>query len=102
MRFFISSARGDGVKSIGWARYDEARTESRLRAKSRRMGALSFDSAGLELSPPADVLARFTDDLATLSLANLTDRLGAAYGARTAFVLETPLALPGITGTSVA
>ena len=66
------------------------------------MHVLSFDPAGLEVSPPADVFARFTDDLATLSLANLTDRLGATYGARTAFVLETPLALPGIDGTTVS
>src|SRR5690349_4947882 len=66
------------------------------------MDALSFDPAGLERSPPADVFARFTDDLATLSLANLTDRLGTTYGARTAFVLETPLALPGATGTTIA
>ncbi len=63
---------------------------------------LSFDPRGLELSPPADVFAGFTDDLATLSLANLTDRLGATYGERTAFVLETPLALPGATGTTVS
>src|SRR5689334_25412428 len=66
------------------------------------MHALSFDPAGLELSPHADVFARFTDDLASLSLANLTDRLGATYGARTAFVLETPLALPDATGTTVS
>jgi long-chain acyl-CoA synthetase len=66
------------------------------------MHALSFDAAGLELTPPADVFARLTDDLATLSLANLTDRLGDTYGERTAFVLETPLALPGIDGTTVS
>jgi long-chain acyl-CoA synthetase len=66
------------------------------------MDALSFDAAGLELTPSADVFARLTDGLATLSLANLTDRLGDTYGARTAFVLETPLALPGIDGTTVS
>jgi acyl-CoA synthetase (AMP-forming)/AMP-acid ligase II len=64
--------------------------------------ALSFDPSGLEVAPPPEVFARFTDALETLSLANLTDRLGATYGDRTAFVLEAPLTLPGIAGTTVS
>jgi acyl-CoA synthetase (AMP-forming)/AMP-acid ligase II len=66
------------------------------------MPDLSFDAAGLEISPPADVFARFTDAIDSLWLSNLTDRLSETYGERTAFVLEAPLALPGVGGTTVS
>jgi acyl-CoA synthetase (AMP-forming)/AMP-acid ligase II len=66
------------------------------------MPDLSFDAAGLEIVPEADVFARFTDALDTLWLSNLTDRLGETYGERTAFVLEAPLTLPGAGGTTVS
>jgi acyl-CoA synthetase (AMP-forming)/AMP-acid ligase II len=66
------------------------------------MPALSFDPAGLEIIPASDAWERFVGELDTLTLANLTDRMGATYGARTAFVLETPLALPGATDTTVS
>lgn len=66
------------------------------------MSALSFDPAGLEIVPASDAWERFVGGLDTLTLANLTDRMGATYGARTAFVLETPLALPGVGDTSVS
>jgi acyl-CoA synthetase (AMP-forming)/AMP-acid ligase II len=66
------------------------------------MHALSFDPAGLEIVPTSDAWEGFVGELDTLTLANLTDRMGATYGARTAFVLETPLALPGTTGTTVS
>ena len=66
------------------------------------MSALDFDPSGLEISPPAETFAEFTAGIDTLSLANLTDRLGATYGARTAFVLEAPLVLPGVAGTTVS
>src|SRR5262245_29920138 len=61
-----------------------------------------FDPAGLEVMPSAERFAAFTDALDTLTLANLTDRLGETYGARTAFILEEPLALPGVGGTSLS
>jgi acyl-CoA synthetase (AMP-forming)/AMP-acid ligase II len=61
-----------------------------------------FDPAGLEVMPSAERFATFTDTLDTLTLANLTDRLGETYGDRTAFILEEPLALPGIGGTSLS
>ena len=64
------------------------------------MSALRFDPAGLEVTPSAEVFGRFVAELDTLSLANLTDRLGESYGERTAFVLEEPLALPGVTGST--
>ena len=66
------------------------------------MTALQFDPAGLELTPSHETFTAFTDAIDTLSLANLTDRLGAAYGDRTAFVLEAPLDLPGASGTTVS
>jgi acyl-CoA synthetase (AMP-forming)/AMP-acid ligase II len=66
------------------------------------MPALSFDPAGLEIIPASDAWERFVGELDTLTLANLTDRMGATYGARTAFVLETPLALPSATDTTVS
>src|SRR5258706_4556281 len=52
--------------------------------------------------PTSDAWEHFVGELDTLTLANLTDRMGATYGARTAFVLETPLALPGTTDTTVS
>ena len=66
------------------------------------MTALQFDPAGLELTPSQETFTAFTDAIDTLSLANLTDRLGATYGDRTAFVLEAPLDLPGASGTTVS
>jgi long-chain acyl-CoA synthetase len=60
------------------------------------MAALRFDPAHLEIVPPSAVFEAFVGTLETLSLANLTDRLGATYGERTAFILEEPLALPGV------
>jgi acyl-CoA synthetase (AMP-forming)/AMP-acid ligase II len=66
------------------------------------MHALSFDPAGLEIVPTSDAWEHFVGELDTLTLANLTDRMGATYGARTAFVLETPLALPGTTDTTMS
>jgi long-chain acyl-CoA synthetase len=66
------------------------------------MTALQFDPAGLEIVPSPVAFTRFVDELDSLTLANLTDRMGATYGARTAFVLEAPLALPGIAGTTVS
>ncbi len=64
--------------------------------------ALRFDPALLELTPSAERFAAFADRIDTLTLANLTDRLGETYGARTAFLLEHPLALPGATGTALS
>ena len=64
--------------------------------------SLEFDPAGLEIVPPSDAFTAFVATLDTLSLANLIDRLGSLYGERTAFVLEAPLALPGIDGTTVS
>jgi len=66
------------------------------------MTALRFDPAGLELTPSQETFTAFTDGIDTLSLANLTDRLGTTYGDRTAFVLEAPLDLPGASGTTVS
>jgi long-chain acyl-CoA synthetase len=63
---------------------------------------LRFVAARLEITPTPDTFTRFIDALDTLSLANLTDRLGATYGDRTAFVLEQPLALPGVADTTVS
>jgi acyl-CoA synthetase (AMP-forming)/AMP-acid ligase II len=66
------------------------------------MRAIDFDPSGLELTPSAETFGEFTAAIDTLTLANLTDRLGTTYGARTAFVLEAPLVLPGVTGTTVS
>ena len=66
------------------------------------MSVLRFDPSGLEITPPAAAFEDFTGAIETLSLANLTDRLGTTYGARTAFVLEAPLALPGAGDTTVS
>ena len=66
------------------------------------MSLLRFDPAGLEVTPTPEAFAELTAGIDTLSLANLTDRLGATYGARTAFVLEAPLGLPGIADTTVS
>jgi acyl-CoA synthetase (AMP-forming)/AMP-acid ligase II len=66
------------------------------------MTALQFDPASLELTPSAETFTAFTDAIDTLSLANLTDRLGVTYGDRTAFVLEAALDLPGASGTTVS
>ena len=70
--------------------------------RAMRAPVLAFDPAGLEVAPSPERFAAFTDALETLTLANLTDRLGAVYGARTAFILAEPLALPGIRGTTVS
>ena len=61
-----------------------------------------FDPAGLEVAPAPERHQAFTDALDTLTLANLVDRLGDMLGARTAFILEQPLALPGAVGTTVS
>src|SRR5687768_5244319 len=66
------------------------------------MRAIDFDPSGLEITPSAETFGEFTAAIDTLTLANLTDRLGTTYGARTAFVLEAPLVLPGVTGTTVS
>ena len=66
------------------------------------MGAIDFDPSGLEITPSAETFGEFTAAIDTLTLANLTDRLGTTYGARTAFVLEAPLVLPGVSGTTVS
>ena len=63
---------------------------------------LQLDPARLAITPTPEVFAQFIHALDTLSLANLTDRLGETYGDRTAFVLEQPLALPGVTDTTVS
>jgi long-chain acyl-CoA synthetase len=68
----------------------------------RRMSPFRFDPAGLEIVPAPERHDAFVDALDTLTLANLIDRLGETYGARTAFILEQPLALPGGTGTTVS
>src|SRR5215472_11375280 len=57
------------------------------------------DPAGLARTPTSERFAAFVDALDTLTLANLTDRLGETYGERTAFILERPLALPGAPGS---
>lgn len=61
-----------------------------------------FDPAGLDVTPSPERFAAFAGAVDTLTLANLTDRLGETYGERTAFVLEQPLALPGAEGTTVS
>ena len=61
-----------------------------------------FDPAALEIVPSPEPFAAFAAGLDTLTLANLTDRLGETYGARTAFILEQPLALPGAGGATVS
>jgi long-chain acyl-CoA synthetase len=66
------------------------------------MAALRFDPALLDVVPPAEAFDGFVGALDTLTLANLTDRLGATYGDRTAFILEEPLALPGVERTTVS
>ena len=66
------------------------------------MSPFHFDPAGLEVVPAPERHQAFTDALDTLTLANLVDRLGDTLGARTAFILEQPLALPGVTGTTVS
>src|SRR3990172_2279612 len=53
-----------------------------------------YDPAGLEITAEPERFATFVDALDTLTLANLTDRLGDVYGERTAFILETPLSPP--------
>jgi len=64
--------------------------------------ALAFDPAGLDVVPDAACFARFVERLDSLTLANLTDRLGETYGARTAFILPEPLALPDAPGTAIS
>ncbi len=66
------------------------------------MSPFRFDPAGLEITPTPERHQAFTDALDTLTLANLVDRLGDTLGARTAFILEQPLALPGVEGTTVS
>jgi acyl-CoA synthetase (AMP-forming)/AMP-acid ligase II len=61
-----------------------------------------FDAAGLEMRPTAADFAAFAETIDAMTLANLTDRLGATYGARTAFILEQPLVLPGAEGTALS
>ena len=61
-----------------------------------------YDPAGLEITAEPERFGTFVDALDTLTLANLTDRLGDVYGERTAFILETPLSLPGTAGTTVS
>src|SRR5581483_921133 len=89
------------------ARYDGAPVESRVeRARGMTAGmptpSFRFDPAGLEIMSPADRFDAFIASLDTLTLANLMDRLAATYGARTAFILEQPLALPGGDGTTLS
>src|SRR5215468_6602014 len=58
------------------------------------MAELSFDPSGLEITPAEDRFAAFIAGLETMNMANLTDRLGATYGDRSAFILESALDLP--------
>jgi len=64
--------------------------------------SFDFDLAALEIVPSPERFAAFSDALDTLTLANLTDRLGETYGARTAFILEQPLALPGARDATIS
>ncbi|TMB55150.1 MAG: hypothetical protein E6J56_09215, partial [Deltaproteobacteria bacterium] len=59
------------------------------------MPRFDFDPAALQVMPSAERFAAFADALDTLTLANLTDRLGETFGRRTAFIMEQPLRLPG-------
>jgi acyl-CoA synthetase (AMP-forming)/AMP-acid ligase II len=59
------------------------------------MAKLEFDPQGLEVAPSAEQFDAFLAALDSMTIANLTDRLGATYGSRTAFILESPLELPG-------
>src|SRR3989442_3923617 len=52
--------------------------------------------------PPPERFTAFAEALDGLTLANLTDRLGETFGARTAFIMEQPLALPGAGRTTVS
>lgn len=64
--------------------------------------SFEFDPAALDIVPSPEAFAAFVAGLDTLTLANLTDRLGETYGARTAFILEQPLALPGAGAATVS
>ena len=66
------------------------------------MSVFRFDPARLEITAEPDRFAAFAESAGTLTLANLTDRLGETYGARTAFILAEPLVLPGVRGTAVS
>jgi len=61
-----------------------------------------FDPAGLQVTPSPERFAAFAEALDTLTLANLTDRLGDTFGDRTAFIMEQPLALPGAGRTTIS
>src|SRR5581483_7267319 len=65
------------------------------------MPRFAFDRAALEVMPEPERWEAFAAALDDLTLANMTDRLGATYDRRLAFVLEQPLALPGASGTTV-
>ena len=66
------------------------------------MPRFDFDPAALQVMPSAERFAAFADALDTLTLANLTDRLGETFGRRTAFIMEQPLRLPGTHGTTIS
>src|SRR2546426_700173 len=66
------------------------------------MPRFDFDPAALQVMPSAERFAALADALDTLTLANLTDRLGETFGRRTAFIMEQPLRLPGTHGTTIS
>ena len=66
------------------------------------MPPLHFDPGALEITPDKERFDTFIADLETMNMANLTDRLGETYGARTAFILESPLDLPPCTSNVVS
>src|SRR2546428_14093349 len=68
----------------------------------RSVPHFEFDPAGLQVMPSPERFAAFAETLDSLTLANLTDRLGETFGARTALIMEQPLALPGAGRTTIA
>jgi acyl-CoA synthetase (AMP-forming)/AMP-acid ligase II len=66
------------------------------------MPRFDFDRAGLEVMPAPERFQTFADALDSLTLANMTDRLGETFGDRIAFAMEQPLALPGACGTTIS
>jgi len=69
---------------------------------TRSMPRFDFDPATLQVMPSPERFAAFAEALDSLTLANLTDRLGETFGARTAFIMEQPLALPGAGRTTIS
>src|SRR5437016_12496535 len=69
---------------------------------TRSMPRFDFDPATLQVMPSPERFAAFAEALDSLTLANLTDRLGDTFGARTAFIMGQPLALPGAGRTTIS